>query len=131
MADVAWIYEMVGAWNACDGTKAASYLTADGHWEDVTSRLAWSPDEFAEAFSVKLPALASDAQFEVESAVCDGVGFAMQWRWYGTHNATGRSFSIRAASVGRLRDGRVEAAFDYWNPAHLAEQIADPVERPS
>jgi len=117
---------MVRAWNSADGTRAASFLTEDGWWEDVTSRLRWDPVEFAEAFSVTLPALSSDAHFEVESAVCDENGFAFQWRWHGTHNATGRTFSIRAASVGRLRDGRVEAAFDYWNPAHLAEQIADP-----
>jgi len=115
---------MVAAWSAQDGARAASFMTDDGAWNDVTSRLHFDPAQFAEAFSSTLPALSSDSQFEVESAVCDDSTFGFQWRWFGTHNATGRSFSIRAATMGQLRDGRIVAAFDYWNPAHLAEQVA-------
>jgi ketosteroid isomerase-like protein len=124
VADAAWIYEMVSAWSAHDGAKVASFLTEDAIWEDVGSRLRFDPAQFAEAFSTTLPAMSSDSQFEVVSAVCDDVGFALQWRWFGTHNETARTFSVRAATVGRLRDGRIAAAFDYWNPAQLADQIS-------
>jgi ketosteroid isomerase-like protein len=123
VADAGWIHEMVSAWSAHDGAKVASFLTADAIWEDVGSGLRFDPAQFAEAFSVTLPAMSSDSQFEVESAVCDDAGFALRWRWFGTHNETGRSFSVRAATVGRLRDGLIVAAFDYWNLAQLAQQI--------
>ena len=123
MADVGWIHDLVSAWSAHDGARVASFLTEDASWEDVGSGLRFDPAQFAEAFSTTLPALSADSRFEVEGAVCDDATFAFQWRWFGTHNETARSFSVRAATVGRLRDGRVAAACDYWNPAQLAQQI--------
>jgi hypothetical protein len=34
-----------------------------------------------------------NAHFEVEGAVCDDDGYAIQWRWTGVYKASGRSSS--------------------------------------
>ena len=31
-------------------------------------------------------------------------GYGVEWRWSGTHGASGRPFDVRGASIGRLRD---------------------------
>jgi len=125
MADIGWIQEMVAVWNSHDGTKAAEYLAEDGCWQDVTPTGWRSLDRaaFADAWSVELPAMSADAHIEVERAVSDDNVFAFEWRWSGTHNATGKNYEIHAASVGQRRNGLIVAATDYWNPAHLAEQL--------
>jgi ketosteroid isomerase-like protein len=125
MADTGWIHEMVAVWDSHDGTKAAEYLAEDGYWQDVTSTGWRSLDRaaFADAWSVALPEMSADAHFEVERVVSDDTVFAFEWRWSGTHNASGKKYDIHAASVGQRRDGLIVAATDYWNPAHLGEQL--------
>ena len=41
---------------------------------------------------------------------------------------TGRRYDIRGASIGHRRDGLIVHHYDYWNPAHLAAQIAPDAE---
>ncbi len=124
MADVEWINEMVAAWNAHDGETAASFLAPDGLWDDVTFGFYHEGrGPIVEMWSVNTPAFSSDFRFDVESAVCDDSGYAFQWRWTGTHDESGRTYDVRGASIGRLRDGLIVHHFDYWNPAHLTDQI--------
>jgi ketosteroid isomerase-like protein len=115
---------MVTAWNAHDGDVAASFLTPDGRWDDVTFGFHHEGREpIIEMWSVSTPAFSSDFRFDVESSVCDDSGYAFQWHWTGTHNESGLKYDVRGASIGRLRDGLIVHHFDYWNPAHLTDQI--------
>jgi uncharacterized protein (TIGR02246 family) len=130
MADVVWIEEMVGAWNAHDGEKAAAFFASDGAWEDVSFGFRHEGRApIVEMWSVATPTYSSDSQIELVSAIGDETGYGIEWRWYGTHNESGRKYDIRGASIGRLRDGLIVEHHDYWNPAHLSDQIGDPVEQ--
>jgi uncharacterized protein (TIGR02246 family) len=129
MADVQWIEEMFAAWNAHDGERAAAFFAPDGSWEDVSFGFRHEGRApIIEMWSVGTPAFSSDAQFDLVSAVVDDRGYGIQWRWSGTHNDSGRRYDVRGASIGRLRDGLVVEHFDYWNPAHLSEQVGVVVE---
>ena len=124
MADVAWISEMLRVWNTFDGERAASYFAPDGVWEDVALGTRHEGrDPIAHMMSVTTPEFSSDAQFELLGAVADETGYGVEWRWSGTHGASGRPFDVRGASIGRLRDGQIVHHVDYWNPAHLSGQI--------
>jgi hypothetical protein len=60
----------------------------------------------------------------VVSSLFDDHAYALQWRWTGTHNDRGQKVDVRGASIGRVDDdGLVVEHFDYWNPAHIDEQI--------
>ena len=124
MADVGWINEMVATWNSHDGEMTASFFAPGGCYEDVTfGFLHEGREPIAHMWSVSTRGFSADAHFDVESAVCDENGYAFQWHWTGTHNETGRAFDVQGASIGRLRDGLILHHFDYWNPAHLTDQI--------
>jgi len=129
MTDVQWIEAMLAAWNAHDGDRVAECFAPDGSWEDVSFGFRHEGRaRIAEMWSVESPGFSSDARFDLVSAVVDDSGYGIQWRWSGTHNDSGRPFDIRGASIGLLHDGLVVEHFDYWNPAHVSEQLGMVVE---
>ena len=119
MADVRWIHDFVAAWNSKDKASRATFLADDYYWEDTALGVRLHP-------SGTIFSTSPDSHFEVEGAVCDGDGYAIQWRWTGTHLPSGKSYDIRGASVGRRKDDRVVSQSDYWNVATLTEQLGGP-----
>jgi uncharacterized protein (TIGR02246 family) len=129
MADAVWIETMIAAWSAGDGEAVASYFAPEGVWEDVTMPFRHEGRApIAEMWSRMAMEFSADAQFEVSNPVADGDRYAFQWHWTGTHDPTGRRYDIRGLSLGVRRDGLIVHHFDYWNPAHLAEQIGSESE---
>jgi uncharacterized protein (TIGR02246 family) len=125
LAETDWIREMVAAWSANDGEKAASFFAPDGSYEDVGAGRLWEGREaVAHMIAVLLGGFSPGSTFDVVSAVCDASGYAFQWRWKGTHQKTGRAFDMRGASIGELRDGLILHHFDYYDLAHLTDQLA-------
>jgi ketosteroid isomerase-like protein len=124
MATVQWIEEMFAAVNAHDGERVAAFFAPDGAWEDVSIGFRHEGRApIVQMWSVETPAFSSDARIDLVSVVIDETGYGIQWRWSGTHNDSGRRYDVRGASIGRLRDGLIVENLDYWNPAHMSDQI--------
>ena len=119
------------AWNRHDPLGVARHVADNGVIEDVTTgHVMRGPAEVAE-FVSSVTASASDLHFEMCSLLTTGDSYLCEWVMAGTNDgpledtpATGRRFSVRGVSVGRLdRDGRIVENRDYWNRATVLTQL--------
>jgi steroid delta-isomerase-like uncharacterized protein len=72
----------------------------------------------------------SDLRIEIENLLVSGDQYTKQWVMTGVHTgdapglpATGRSFRLRGAGVGRVRDGQIVEVTEDWNLAAFLGQI--------
>ena len=119
------------AWNAHDSAAVASHMADDAIYEDVAlGRVLHGPSEIA-AFVEEATRSSSNFRFEVVSLFAAGNDYANEWVMLGTNDrerpgapATGRSFRVRGASIGRLNtSGRIVENRDYYNLAELLTQL--------
>jgi steroid delta-isomerase-like uncharacterized protein len=129
--DRALLEEYLAAWNAHDPAAVARYMADDAIYEDVAlGRVLHGPAEIA-AFVEEATRSSSDFQFEEVSLFTAGSDYANEWIMTGTNDrevqgvpATGRSFRVRGASVGKLHtSGRIVENRDYYNLAELLTQL--------
>jgi steroid delta-isomerase-like uncharacterized protein len=90
--------------------------------EFIKNTFVWSPD----------------VKFEMKSFFSTGDRIASEWVMSGTHAgdvpglpATGKSFSIRGASIIELRKGKVSRQTDYYNLVSFLKQVGLLPETPS
>ena len=107
-----------------------SYMADGAVYEDVAlGRVLRGPSEVA-AFVAEATRASSDFRFEDVSLFTAGNDYANEWIMVGTNDrdlpglpATGRTFRVRGASVGRVdRDGKILENRDYYNLAELLIQ---------
>ena len=119
------------AWNAHDPAAVARYMADDAIYEDVAlGRVLHGPSEIA-AFVEEATRASSDFRFEEVSLFTAGRDYANEWIMTGTNDrevrgvpATGRSFRVRGASVGKLdTSGRIVENRDYYNLAEMFAQL--------
>ena len=119
------------AWNAHDPAAVARYMADDAVYEDVAlGRVLHGPSEIA-AFVEDTTRASSDFRFEEVSLFTAGGAYANEWIMTGTNDrevqgvpATGRSFRVRGASVGKLdTSGRIVENRDYYNLAEMFAQL--------
>ena len=119
------------AWNAHDSAAVASHMADDAIYEDVAlGRVLHGPSEIA-SFVEEATRSSSDFKFESVSLFAAGSDYANEWVMLGTNDrelagvpATGRSFRVRGASIGRLdASGRIVENRDYYNLAELLTQL--------
>jgi steroid delta-isomerase-like uncharacterized protein len=119
------------AWNAHDAAAVACYMADDAIYEDVAlGRVLHGPSEIA-AFVEEATRASSDFRFEEVSLFTAGGDYANEWIMTGTNDrevqgvpATGRSFRVRGASVGKLdASGRIVENRDYYNLAEMFAQL--------
>ena len=119
------------AWNAHDAAAVARHMADDAIYEDVAlGRVLRGPSEMA-SFVEEATRSSSDFRFEVVSLFTAGNDYANEWVMLGTNDregrgvpATGRSFRVRGASIGRLNaNGRIVENRDYYNLAELLTQL--------
>ena len=119
------------AWNAHDSAAVARHMADDAIYEDVAlGRVLHGPSEIA-SFVEEATRSSSDFRFEVVSLFTAGNDYANEWVMLGTNDrelrgvpATGRSFRVRGASIGRLdASGRIVENRDYYNLAELLTQL--------
>ena len=119
------------AWNAHDPAAVARCMAGDAIYEDVAlGRVLHGPSEIA-AFVEEATRSSSDLRFEELSLFTAGSDYANEWIMSGTNDrevqgvpATGRSFRVRGASVGKLdTSGRIVQNRDYYNLAELFAQL--------
>jgi len=119
------------AWNAHDPAAVARYMADDAIYEDIAlGRVLHGPSEIA-AFVEEATKASSDFRFEEVSLFSAGSDYANEWIMTGTNDrevqgvpATGRSFRVRGASVGKLdASGRIVENRDYYNLAEMFAQL--------
>ena len=130
--------DYLAAWNAHDPAAVARYMADDAVYEDVAlGRVLHGPLEIA-AFVKEATRISSDFRFEEVSMFTVGSDYANEWIMTGTNDrevqgapATGRSFRVRGASVGKLdTSGRIVQNRDYYNLAELQAQLGMPPAAP-
>jgi steroid delta-isomerase-like uncharacterized protein len=130
-ADLAFFDIYLDAWNAHDSAAVASHTADNAVYEDVAlGRVLHGPSEIA-SFVEEATRSSSDFRFEVVSLFTAGNDYANEWVMLGTNDrevrgvpATGRSFRVRGASIGRLdASGRIVENRDYYNLAELLTQL--------
>jgi steroid delta-isomerase-like uncharacterized protein len=115
------IHDLVDAISAHDVEKMASLLTQDCVYEDVAlGSVMRGAEELKTGYS-KLFSAIPDFNLELKSLFIAGDGVGTEWVMTGTL-ATGRSFSIRGASVTELRGKKVKRNRDYYDPAMLLQR---------
>jgi steroid delta-isomerase-like uncharacterized protein len=121
----------LAAWNAHDSSGVARHMAADAVYEDVAlGRVLRGPSEIA-SFVEEATRSSSDFRFENVSLFTAGSDYANEWIMLGTNDrevggvpATGRSFRVRGASVGKIdQNGRIVENRDYYNLAELLTQL--------
>ena len=129
--DRAFFDAYLDAWNAHDSAAVASHMADDAIYEDVAlGRVLHGPSEIA-SFVREATRSSSDFRFESVSLFAAGSDYANEWVMLGTNDrglpgvpATGRSFRVRGASIGRLdAGGRIVENRDYYNLAELLTQL--------
>ena len=130
-ADRPFLDSYLAAWNAHDSAAVARHMADDAIYEDVAlGRVLHGPSEIA-SFVEEATRSSSDFRFESVSLFTVGNDYANEWVMLGTNDrerpgapATGHSFRVRGASIGRLdTSGRIVENRDYYNPAELAKQL--------
>jgi steroid delta-isomerase-like uncharacterized protein len=121
----------LAAWNSHRGTEVAEFMTDDVDFEDVTMGEHLSGKqavaEFAQAFD---ETFSSDYVFTLVNAFSTDAEIGAEWTVSGTHDrsgaelpATGKPFTIRGATIARLRDGKIAYNRDYWDMAGFLGQV--------
>ena len=79
-----------------------------------------------------------DLKFDLKSFFSAGGRIASEWVMTGTHAgelggipATGKRFSLRGASIGELREGKISRNSDYYNAVSFLQQVGLLPETPS
>ena len=119
------------AWNAHDPAAVARCMADDAIYEDVAlGRVLHGPSEIA-SFVDEATRASSNFRFEQVSLFTAGRDYATEWIMTGTNDrevkgvpATGRSFRVRGASIGKLdSSGRIVENRDYYNLAEMFAQL--------
>lgn len=127
----AFMDRYLDAWNTHDPAAVARHMADDAIYEDVAlGRVLHGPSEIAK-FVEEATRSSSDFRFEEVSLFTAGNDYANEWIMTGINDralpgvpATGRSFRVRGASVGKLdASGRIVENRDYYNLMELLTQL--------
>ena len=120
------------AWNAPDPQAMGALFTPDGTYEDlafqVTSTGRQAVAEWVRVTRGHMP----DLHVDVADAFQVGDRIAVRWTssatpvCLATVPGTGKRFSVPAASLWEVPDGRIATARDYYNLADLLRQLGLP-----
>ena len=118
------------AWNLHDVEKITSFFTDEGVYEDVAAWLVNRGKKEISEFIKTTFTWSPDVKFEMKSFFSTGEWIGSEWLMAGTHGgdvpglpATGKSFSIRGASITELRKGKISRNSDYWNVFSFMQQV--------
>jgi steroid delta-isomerase-like uncharacterized protein len=121
----------IAAWNTHDGAQVASFMTDDVDFEDVTMGASFHSPREVEAFAVEFgETFSSDYRFTLVTELATETSLAAEWTVSGTHDrsspalpATGKPFTIRGATIAKLRDGKIAYNRDYWDMASFLVEV--------
>lgn len=124
----------IAAWNRHDGDGVASYFTDDGVYTDQALGQSHHGRDAIKGF-VKSAGDRASSELQLTTLLDSfeaGDRYTLVWTFGGTHDrsvndpplpASGRKFSVKGVSVGRLEGGRIIENTDYWNLLEFLVQI--------
>jgi steroid delta-isomerase-like uncharacterized protein len=114
---------------ARDLDRVFSFYDDEIVYEDVAVDQVYRGIEATKKFYAKSMA-ALDVTWFVDTIHATDEGFGVAWRMEGTHvadlpgmPATGRSFSVRGASIAEVKDGKIVRNRDFWSLRDLLKQL--------
>ena len=124
------VKDATAAWSSHDTEKILSYFTDDCVYEDlafgVVNRGKGKLRNFINGTFAAFP----DFNIEIKSFFLSGDWYGSEWIISGTHKgdlpnlpATGKKFSVRGASVGELKEGKIKRSSDYYDLMTFLNQI--------
>lgn len=125
-------HEYIAAWNSHDTEKIAEFFTEDGVHEDVAVGSVFHGKRELEAGLNPLFAACPDLKLELKTLFVAGNWVAQEWVMSGTQTgdfgglgiaATGKRFSVRGASITKLRDVKIARNTDYWDMESMRRQL--------
>jgi steroid delta-isomerase-like uncharacterized protein len=128
--DLFWILISPPGMRTIRPRSLVTWLTMPSIEDVALGRVLQGPSEIA-SFVEEATRSSSDFRFELVSLLTVGADYANEWVMLGTNDrerpgvpATGRSFRVRGASIGRLdANGRIVENRDYYNLAELLTQL--------
>jgi len=119
------------AWNSYDPAEVGRFMTDDVDFEDVTMGEQLHGRDQVEEFAARFSkTFSSDYQFTLVTEFSSDDTFSAEWVVTGTHGhdsemlpASGKPFTIRGATIARLRDGLIVYNRDYWDMATFLREI--------
>jgi len=117
-------------WDSRDVEKILTQYTDDCVWEDLAlGRVLSGKDEIRSFLNEWFTAF-PDTTIEGKFFFASGSHGCSEWVMSGTHSgtfldlpATGKSFSLRVASVIELSEGKVKRVTDYYDMTILLKQL--------
>jgi len=129
---VIMLKDYFAGWNSHDVEKISSFFTDDCIYEDLATEVIRHGKKEVKALLNDLFVAIPDVKLDFTSIFGIGEWGAIEWIMSGTHasdsdivkvQATGKSFSIRGASIMELSNGKISRNSDYWNFASFLKQI--------
>jgi len=119
------------AWNIHDVDKIATYYTNDCIKEDLAIGKSTRGINEMKALIAGAFATIPDMDIKLVTVFTSGDWAATEWIMSGSYSnnfpgmpqATGKSFSVRGASIIELRNDKISRISDYWNYASFLQQI--------
>jgi steroid delta-isomerase-like uncharacterized protein len=122
--------EWAAGWSTQNIERVISLCTDDCLYEDVPLSVVNHGKDELRAFGQQVFNAFPDFKIELVSQFAAADWAMLEWTMSGTHHgdlpgmpATGRSFSVRGATVLALDDGRISRNSDYWDMAALLTQL--------
>src|SRR5579859_777679 len=121
---MSWWDEFSKTWGKRDGEALASWFTENAIYVGGSGRRLEGAAMIGQYIRDYTEKFSSDYVVETVSFFQAGDRFAAEWIWRGTNDrgglmgpATGRPYTIHGVSTGRLGNGKIEEARDYWDTA--------------
>ena len=137
MRDVEKVFhEYICAWNSHNTEKIAEFFAEDGIHEDVAVGSIFHGKTELKGGLAPLFAACPDFKLEMKTLFVAGDWVAQEWVMSGTQTgefsglgiaATGKRFSVRGASITKLRDGKIARNTDYWDMESMRRQLGQRV----
>jgi steroid delta-isomerase-like uncharacterized protein len=124
--------DYIAAWNSHDVEKIAAFFTENGIHEDVAVGSVFHGRNELKAGINPLFVACPDLKLELKSLFGTADWVAQEWTMTGTQTgafsglgipATGKIFSIRGASITKLRGRKIARNTDYWNLISMLQQL--------
>lgn len=124
------IKDATEAWSSHDTMKILSYFTDNCVYEDLAFGVVNHGKGSLRNFIYVMFAAFPDLNIEIKSFSLSGDWYGSEWIISGTHKgdlpnmpATGKKFSIRGATIGELKEGKIKRSSNYYDRMTFQDQI--------
>lgn len=126
------VRDWIATWNSHNVEKIAAFFTDNGVHEDVAIGSVFRGKKELKAGITPLFSACPDFKLELKNLFGTDDWIAQEWVMTGTQTGafnglgippTGRSFSIRGASITKVYRGKIAQNTDYWNLTSMLLQL--------